>query len=72
MDGYKSYAAVILIQAIHTGFYVISKASFDKGVSTFVFVFYRQATASLLLVPVSFILERYIYIELHFQFLLFD
>ncbi|KAG6531726.1 hypothetical protein ZIOFF_005546 [Zingiber officinale] len=37
-----------MVQLTYTGFYVISKFIFDKGVSTYVFVFYRQAAASLL------------------------
>jgi hypothetical protein len=35
-------------------------AAFDQGLNTFVFIFYRQAASSLLLLPVAFFLERYI------------
>ncbi|WOL11191.1 WAT1-related protein [Canna indica] len=58
MDACKPYIASILIQLTYTGFYVISKAAFDKGVSTYVFIFYRQATASVLLAPIAMIFER--------------
>nr|CAB3494570.1 unnamed protein product [Digitaria exilis] len=37
--------------------FVISKAAFDHGMNTFVFIFYRQAAASLLLVPIALLLE---------------
>ncbi|RWW34592.1 hypothetical protein GW17_00000638 [Ensete ventricosum] len=59
MDAQKPYLAAVLVQLMYTGFYVMSKAAFDKGVSTFVFIFYRQAAASVLLVPVAVIFERY-------------
>ncbi|KAJ8478532.1 hypothetical protein OPV22_022259 [Ensete ventricosum] len=58
MDAQKPYLAAVLVQLMYTGFYVMSKAAFDKGVSTFVFIFYRQAAASVLLVPVAVIFER--------------
>ncbi|XP_073013449.1 WAT1-related protein At5g64700-like [Typha latifolia] len=58
MDAKKPYLVVILIQLIYTGLYVISKAAFDEGMSTFVFIFYRQAAASILLLPLAIILER--------------
>ncbi|WOL12727.1 WAT1-related protein [Canna indica] len=58
MDAKKPYIAAILIQMVYTGYYVISKAAFDKGMSTYVFIFYRQAAASVLLMPIAFILER--------------
>ncbi|XP_074576860.1 WAT1-related protein At5g64700-like [Curcuma longa] len=58
MNACKPYIAAIMVQLTYTGFYVISKFVFDKGVSTYVFVFYRQAAASLLLTPISFVFER--------------
>jgi len=60
MDGDKKpYAVVLLIQLIYTGLYVISKAALDEGLSTFIFIFYRQAAATILLVPLAFYFERY-------------
>lgn len=58
MDGKKPYLVVVFIQLIYTGMYVISKAAFDNGLNSYVFVFYRQAAASMLLVPLAIIFER--------------
>ncbi|CAL9118025.1 unnamed protein product [Musa textilis] len=54
----KPYVAGVLVQLTSTGYFVISKAAFDKGLSTFVFIFYRLAAASLLLAPLAVIFER--------------
>ncbi|KAG1369801.1 WAT1-related protein [Cocos nucifera] len=58
MDGKKPYMVLIFIQLMYTGFYVISKAAFDNGLSSYVFIVYRQAAASILLVPLAIIFER--------------
>uniref|UniRef100_J3KXH9 WAT1-related protein n=2 Tax=Oryza brachyantha TaxID=4533 RepID=J3KXH9_ORYBR len=58
MDAKKPYVIAIAIQVIFTGMFVISKAAFDHGMNTFVFVFYRQAAASALLLPLAIVLER--------------
>jgi hypothetical protein len=55
----KPYILAIIIVAIYTGMYVTSKAAFNQGMSSFVFVFYRQAAASLLLLPITLVLGRY-------------
>ncbi|KAK1432349.1 hypothetical protein QVD17_09245 [Tagetes erecta] len=53
----KPYLVVILIQLIYTGMFLLSKAAFDVGMNTCIFVFYRQAAGALLLVPFAFIIE---------------
>ena len=53
----KAYG-VAIIQLIYTGMYVVSKAAFNHGMSTYVFIFYRQAAATALLLPLAIILER--------------
>ncbi|XP_038989181.1 WAT1-related protein At5g64700-like [Phoenix dactylifera] len=58
MDGKKPYMVLIFIQLIYTGLYVICKAALDNGLSSYVFVFYRQAAASILFVPLAIIFER--------------
>ncbi|KAL6611356.1 hypothetical protein ACP70R_023185 [Stipagrostis hirtigluma subsp. patula] len=58
MDAKKPYVVAIIIQVIFTGMFVIMKAAFNKGLNTFVFVFYCQAAASLLLVPIAVLRER--------------
>ncbi|XP_051230949.1 WAT1-related protein At5g64700 [Lolium perenne] len=56
--GKKAYVVAMVIQVIYTGMYVVSKAALDGGMNSFVFIFYRQAAATLLLVPLAIILER--------------
>lgn len=58
MDERKPYLTAILIQAIYAGMFLISKAALDDGMNSFVFTFYRQAAASVFLVPIAFTLER--------------
>ncbi|OEL32447.1 hypothetical protein BAE44_0006533, partial [Dichanthelium oligosanthes] len=41
-----------------TGLSVVSKAAFDAGMSTFVFVFYRQAVGAILMLPLALVLQR--------------
>ncbi|KAL6864813.1 hypothetical protein ACP4OV_015964 [Aristida adscensionis] len=54
----KPYACAIIIQLIYTGMFVISKAAFDQGMNTYVFLFYRQAAGSVLLLPLALLLHR--------------
>uniref|UniRef100_A0A0D9UY47 WAT1-related protein n=1 Tax=Leersia perrieri TaxID=77586 RepID=A0A0D9UY47_9ORYZ len=58
MDTKKPYVIVIVIQMILTGLYIVIKAAFDRGMNTFIYFFYRQAAASVLLLTLAFILER--------------
>ncbi|CAN6358216.1 unnamed protein product [Urochloa humidicola] len=54
----KAYAVAIAIQLIYTGMFVISKAAFNHGINTYVFMFYRQAAGSLLLLPLALLRHR--------------
>ncbi|CAN6287465.1 unnamed protein product [Urochloa humidicola] len=54
----KPYCAAIAIQLIYTGMFVISKAAFNQGMNTYVFIFYRQAAGSLLLLPIALLQRR--------------
>jgi len=49
---------VILIQAIYCGMFLLSKAALDGGMNNFVFVFYRQAAATIFLAPLAVFFER--------------
>ncbi|KAK4430654.1 WAT1-related protein [Sesamum alatum] len=49
----KTLMAVVGIQLIYAGYFVVTKLAFDVGMNTFVFVFYRQAAASLFLAPIA-------------------
>ncbi|KAL6619839.1 hypothetical protein ACP70R_034978 [Stipagrostis hirtigluma subsp. patula] len=54
----KPYAAAIVVQLIFTGMLIVSKAAFDHGMNSYVFVFYRQAAGSILLLPLALLLHR--------------
>ncbi|KAL6880535.1 hypothetical protein ACP4OV_012100 [Aristida adscensionis] len=56
--GKKPYAVAMVVQVIMASTIVVSKAAFDQGLSPMVYLFYRQAAACLLLVPLALVLER--------------
>ncbi|KAK1275599.1 WAT1-related protein [Acorus gramineus] len=58
MDKKKPYLVLIVIQSIYAGMYMLSKAAFNEGMSTYVFVFYRQSLATIFLAPIALIFER--------------
>uniref|UniRef100_A0ACD5TYW0 Uncharacterized protein n=1 Tax=Avena sativa TaxID=4498 RepID=A0ACD5TYW0_AVESA len=49
------YVVVVAIQSIYAGLFIFSKAAFNNGVNTYVFIFYRLAAATILLVPIALI-----------------
>ncbi|KAM7252467.1 hypothetical protein ACFE04_024350 [Oxalis oulophora] len=53
----KPYLAVIVVQLIYTGMFLISKAAFNGGMNNFVFIFYRQAAATVFLAPLALAFE---------------
>lgn len=67
MEGKKPYLAVILIQSIYAGMFLLSKAAFDVGMNSFVFVFYRQAAAAVFLIPLAAAFEWYVHISISFS-----
>ncbi|XP_075655835.1 WAT1-related protein At5g64700-like isoform X1 [Castanea sativa] len=58
MNEKKPFLIVILIQAIYCGMFLLSKAALDGGMNNFVFVFYRQAAATIFLAPLAVFFER--------------
>ncbi|KAJ1289129.1 hypothetical protein BS78_02G141200 [Paspalum vaginatum] len=54
----KAYIIAVIIQLIYTGTPLISKVAFNDGLSTSVFVFYRQAAGSVMLLPLALFLHR--------------
>ena len=54
----KAYAAVVLTRLMYSGMHVVSKVALDQGMNPLVFVFYRHTTAALVLIPITFVLER--------------
>ncbi|XP_057440167.1 WAT1-related protein At5g64700-like isoform X2 [Lotus japonicus] len=57
MKGSKPYLVVIAIQAIYAAMFLLSKAAFDHGMNNFIFTFYRQALATLFLIPFALFFE---------------
>ncbi|CAJ2641590.1 unnamed protein product [Trifolium pratense] len=57
MKGKKPYVVVFVIQTIYAAMFLLSKAAFDHGMNNFIFVFYRQALATIFLIPFAFIFE---------------
>ncbi|KAL0391507.1 UNVERIFIED_CONTAM: WAT1-related protein [Sesamum latifolium] len=57
MGEMKTLVAVVAIQLIYAGYFLLTKVAFDVGMNTFVFVFYRQAAASLFLAPIAIFFE---------------
>uniref|UniRef100_A0A2N9I2H3 WAT1-related protein n=1 Tax=Fagus sylvatica TaxID=28930 RepID=A0A2N9I2H3_FAGSY len=58
MGAKKPYLAVILIQTIYAGMILLSKAVFNGGMNSYVFMFYRQLVGTVFLVPLVLIFER--------------
>ncbi|XP_043707024.1 WAT1-related protein At5g64700-like [Telopea speciosissima] len=58
MEEKKPYLTVTFIQLIYAGMFLLSKAAFNGGMNNFVFVFYRQAAATLFLLPIAIVFER--------------
>jgi len=58
MAAKKAYLIAVVILLIYTGMFVFSKAAFNHGINTYVFIFYRMAAASLFLLPIAIALQR--------------
>ncbi|XP_077241370.1 WAT1-related protein At5g64700-like [Tasmannia lanceolata] len=58
MDTMKLYLAIILIRFIYAGMFILNKAAMNSGMNNLVFIFYRQAAATLSLLPFAIIFER--------------
>ncbi|VAH29438.1 unnamed protein product [Triticum turgidum subsp. durum] len=57
MGNGKVYSTIVLIRLIYAGMHIFTKAAFEEGTSTTVFVFYRHAVAAIFLAPFAFFLE---------------
>ncbi|KAL5705524.1 hypothetical protein ACHQM5_023819 [Ranunculus cassubicifolius] len=54
----RPYLLIATIQIIYVGLFLLSKAALNQGMNSFIFVFYRQAFATIFLVPLAIIFER--------------
>uniref|UniRef100_A0A0A9DP27 WAT1-related protein n=1 Tax=Arundo donax TaxID=35708 RepID=A0A0A9DP27_ARUDO len=58
MQGYKPLAAMVVTQCIYAAMALWAKAVFTRGMSPMVFVVYRQAVATVVLVPIVIVANR--------------
>lgn len=58
MEVHKPYVAMLFVQCVYSGMALFSKAAISAGMNPPVFVFYRQAFATLAMAPLAFSLER--------------
>nr|XP_029122815.1 WAT1-related protein At5g64700 isoform X2 [Elaeis guineensis] len=58
MGNMKVYAVAFLIRFIYAVMQILTKAAFDGGMSTFIYVFYRQLIGTLFVAPIALVLER--------------
>ncbi|KAF7136527.1 hypothetical protein RHSIM_Rhsim08G0179900 [Rhododendron simsii] len=56
--GLVPFAAMMMAEFFDVGLITLSKAALSKGMSSFVFVVYSNALATLILLPSSFLLQR--------------
>ena len=54
------FAAIIFLQSGYAMLTVLAKGALDGGMNTFVFVAYRHAVASVVLVPFALLMERFL------------
>ncbi|KAK6287392.1 hypothetical protein POUND7_013571 [Theobroma cacao] len=57
MGSKKPFLVALLVHALSSGMILLSKAAFNMGMSTSVFVFYRQVAGTIFLVPFAMIFE---------------
>ncbi|KAL6655546.1 hypothetical protein ACP70R_006372 [Stipagrostis hirtigluma subsp. patula] len=58
MEGYKPCAAMVVTQCIYAAMALWAKAAFTRGMNPMVFVVYRQAVATVVLVPIVVAVNR--------------
>lgn len=54
------FLAMVAVQFAQVALMVVSKKAMATGITNFTFVFYSNAIASLILLPSSFLIHRYI------------
>uniref|UniRef100_A0A0C9S8J2 WAT1-related protein n=2 Tax=Wollemia nobilis TaxID=56998 RepID=A0A0C9S8J2_9CONI len=58
LEAFKPYAAQLAVQGCYAGMNIIVRVALQKGMNHFIFVFYRQAVATLAMAPFAYFLER--------------
>lgn len=54
------FAAMIMVECLDVGLSTLGKAAMERGMNHFVFVVYSNALATLILFPLSFLINRYL------------
>src|ERR1044072_7936976 len=68
---YREFVPHLVMVFAQVGYTVsnfMSEASFNHGMSPYVYVTYRHVVAGFVMLPFAYFLERYIYISLHDAF----
>uniref|UniRef100_A0A0A0KEE4 WAT1-related protein n=2 Tax=Cucumis sativus TaxID=3659 RepID=A0A0A0KEE4_CUCSA len=69
MRVHKPYIAMLFVQCVYSGMALFSKAAISqKGMNPAIFVFYRQAFATVAMAPLAFLFERKKEVPLSFKF----
>ncbi|KAM1788473.1 hypothetical protein ACFX11_038761 [Malus domestica] len=58
MEGCTHYLAMVLVQLIYAGSYILIKLSLQDGLNQIVFVVYRHVLGMVLIGPFAYVLER--------------
>ncbi|GAB4845630.1 hypothetical protein Ancab_039031 [Ancistrocladus abbreviatus] len=58
LEGVLPFVLMVIVECLDAGMTTISKAAMSKGMNHYVFVFYSNALATLLLLPSSFFFDR--------------
>ncbi|XP_038884292.1 WAT1-related protein At1g43650 isoform X2 [Benincasa hispida] len=69
MEVHKPYIAMLFVQCVYSGMALFSKAAISQGMNPPIFVFYRQAFATVAMAPLAFLFERKKAVPLCFKFL---
>ena len=54
----KPYLGVVFVQFGSAGMAIIAKSALNKGMSQYVFVFYRMAVATIVFAPFAIVFDR--------------
>ncbi|KAI4337800.1 hypothetical protein L6164_016175 [Bauhinia variegata] len=66
LENAKPYLLMVAMQFGSAGMYIITMSSFNRGLSRYVFIVYRNAIAALILAPFAFFVERKVRPEMTF------
>ncbi|KAL7254664.1 hypothetical protein ACSBR1_008921 [Camellia fascicularis] len=62
MEEMKPYLGALMFQSISAGMFILSKAALNKGINSFVFMFYRQLAGTIVLAAIIIFKRQDLYI----------